>query len=98
MAKKTKAGKILHAASLVRFLGDESRFTLLNALSEERSGFYVHEVADMLGLSHSAASHQLSALEVRGIIERVREGQHVRYKMGKSAEAKMALKILRATQ
>ena len=83
-------------ASLFKYLGDPSRVTLLQKLQEEKVGIYVGDIASVLGVTHSAASHQLSSLEVRGIVESTREGQMVRYKLAKSSEAKEISALLRA--
>lgn len=102
MAKEGTRGvrtlRIEKIAELLRLLGDPSRSALLFLLGKERQGFYVHEVATSLGLTHSAASHQLGVLELHGIVMGVREGKLVRYKLAASPTARKALRILRAAE
>lgn len=82
-------------ASTLRFLGDASRCTVLLLLEKEKQGLYVFDVAKKLGLSHSATSHQLGALEVRGLVEHTREGQLMRYALTKTPATKQVLAVLK---
>lgn len=89
--------KVTAMAEQFRYLGDSSRCALLLALKKEQGGLYVHEVAEILHVTHSAASHQLGSLEIRGIVEGVREGQMVRYSLSNTHPAKQALRLIRAS-
>ena len=82
-------------ADTLRFLGDQSRCTILLLLDKEKKGLYVLDVAKKVGLSHSATSHQLGALETRGLVEHEREGQLMRYTLAKTPAAKQALSLLK---
>lgn len=96
MAKTIRKNAIIALADTLRFLGDPTRCALLLKLGEERAGFYVQELAKMLDVTHSAVSHQLASLEVRGMVEGVREGQMVRYVLAKTPAARKALALLKA--
>jgi len=70
-----KTSEIL--AELFRALGDPTRLRLIACLVEkERS---VGDLAEALGMSLSAVSHQLGILRRMRIVRGRREGQHVYY-------------------
>lgn len=98
MARSIKTAKIVRMADMMKFLGDPSRCALIVYLQKYSSGLYVHEIADALEITHSAASHQLGALLGYGIVEDVREGQMVRYILAKTPTAKRALRVFRALE
>ena len=82
-------------ADILRFLGDQSRCTILLLLEQEKKGLYVFDIAKKLSLSHSATSHQLGSLETRGLVEHEREGQLMRYVLTKSPLTKQVLAALK---
>jgi len=102
MAKDASRGvrtqKIERIAGLFRLLGDTSRSALLTLLGKQSQGLYVHEVATALGLTHSAASHQLGTLEANDMVKGFREGQLVRYKLAGSTASRRAMRLLRAAE
>jgi DNA-binding transcriptional ArsR family regulator len=98
MTRSIKTAKLERMAETLRFLGDTSRFALILHLQKQGNGLYVHEIAEALEVSHSAASHQLGSLLARGIVEDVREGQMVRYVLAKTPAAKRAMRLFRAMQ
>ena len=63
-----------------RALGDATRFKLVSLLLEERN-ICVSELADEVNISVAGVSQQLKILEQANIIERVREGQRICYKV-----------------
>lgn len=62
-------------------LGDVNRFKIFKLLLDSKNDICVTEFADILGISVPAASQQLKSLELSGLIERVREGQMICYKV-----------------
>jgi len=94
--KRTCPPHIGKAADLMRLLGDPTRLEIFVRLSRVRPGLYVYEVAEALGISHSAASHQLATLEAYGAVVGEREGQHVRYFLADVPRARRALRVVRA--
>jgi ArsR family transcriptional regulator len=83
------------AAELLRLLGDPTRLEIVRSLARKREGMAVYEVAEALGLSHSAASHQLGNLDAHGLAVGIREGQHIRYVLKETVKVRMMLRILR---
>ena len=64
-------------AGFFRVFADETRIQILCELSEgERR---VLDIANSLGLSHSAVSHQLQLLRARRLVSFRREGKNVWY-------------------
>ena len=72
---------IVKTTTVFKLLSDPTRFKILCLLSRTKDGLCVNELADAVGISHSAASHQLSKLEARGIVASFREGQTVCYEL-----------------
>lgn len=64
-------------ADLFRALGDPSRLRLIACLAEQERR--VSDLAEALGMSISAVSHQLGMLRRMRIVRGRREGQHVYY-------------------
>ena len=73
-----------------KVLSDPTRFHILMILFDN-PGFCVNDIAEEVGISHSAASHQLAKLEAKGIVNRCREGRTMCYEVSKSpVTAKLA--------
>jgi DNA-binding transcriptional ArsR family regulator len=64
-------------ADTFRVLGDVTRVRILDALS--RTELCVGDIAELLGLSESAVSHQLRLLRHQRLVRSRREGQMVFY-------------------
>ena len=64
-------------AELFKLFGDPTRVGILCALS--RHELCVFEIAEVVGMSSSAVSHQLRLLKQMGIIHARREGKAVLY-------------------
>src|SRR5690242_21895397 len=64
-------------AETFRVLGDVTRVRILDALS--RSELCVGDIADLLGLSESATSHQLRLLRGMRLVRPRRAGQQIFY-------------------
>jgi ArsR family transcriptional regulator, lead/cadmium/zinc/bismuth-responsive transcriptional repressor len=64
-------------AETFRVLGDVTRVRILDALS--RSELCVGDIADLLGLSESAVSHQLRVLRGMRLVRPRRAGQSIFY-------------------
>lgn len=72
---------VIKATTAFKILADPTRFKILCLLLKAKEGLCVYEVAEGMDISHSAASHQLTKLEARGIVKSYREGQTVCYEM-----------------
>lgn len=66
-------------AELFKTLGDPTRIRIMDALA--KSEFCVCDLAELLGLSQSATSHQLRVLRNNDLVKYRREGKMVYYSM-----------------
>ena len=66
-------------ASLLRSLASAHRLRILHLLGERPCE--VHELAGELGLSQATASQHLGAMRSVGLVEAVRDGRTVRYRL-----------------
>ena len=64
-------------AETFRLLGDPTRVRIVDALSTGE--FCVHEIAERVGISESAVSHQLRLMRAQRIVRGRREGRCVYY-------------------
>ena len=77
----TDTKKIVEVASAFRLLSDPTRCKIVCLLIKNAEGMCVYELAEAVSVSHSAASHQLSKLEDKGVVECHRIGQQMCYKL-----------------
>ena len=70
-------GLLIELAELYRVFGDSTRIKILYALFEEEKG--VGEIANQLGMTMSAISHQLRILKQARLVKFRREGKMVYY-------------------
>ena len=83
MQSRTRKPSVIAAASAeelaetFRVLGDATRVRILNAIS--RAELCVHDIADIVGLSESAVSHQLRLLRGMRLVRPRRQGRMVYY-------------------
>lgn len=68
---------LLSLADFFKVFGDATRVKLLLLL--DRADLCVCDLADLLGMTKSAVSHQLSALRAAHLVSFRREGKNVRY-------------------
>lgn len=80
---------------MCRLLGDQTRLAILCELMREPDGMCVYEIAEAVGASHSATSHQLAKLEAAGAVEGFREGQTICYLVPRSAFTRRLQRLLR---
>jgi DNA-binding transcriptional ArsR family regulator len=66
-------------ANLFKVLGDPTRVKIISALAGE--DLCVGDIADLVGASDSAVSHQLRILRNMGIVEYSKEGKNVIYSL-----------------
>jgi len=72
----------VEAAAVFAIIADPTRCRIVKLLKEAQAkGQCVYEVADAIGLTHSAASHQLNKMEDLKIVECYREGQTMCYQL-----------------
>ena len=70
-------GLLIELAELYRVFGDSTRIKILYALFEEEKG--VGEIANQLGMTMSAITHQLRILKQARLVKFRREGKMVYY-------------------
>lgn len=66
-------------AELFKALGDPTRVKILSCL--QARDMYVGEIAERLGMSASAVSHQLRVLRGIKLVKGTKEGKEVRYSL-----------------
>jgi len=66
-------------AELFSLLGDCTRMNIIHALIENE--LCVHDLADQLGMTLSAISHQLRLLKTARLVRFRKEGKHVFYRL-----------------
>jgi ArsR family transcriptional regulator, lead/cadmium/zinc/bismuth-responsive transcriptional repressor len=76
MSKRSYA-QLRAVAETFKVLGDTTRVRILDALS--RAEVPVCDLAETLGLTQSAVSHQLRLLRVARLVKSRRDGQHIYY-------------------
>lgn len=72
-------GTITALAALFAALGDATRLRLVALLAEPGAEYSVQALADALGMSHSAVSHQLRLLRELRLVRARRDGRHRLY-------------------
>lgn len=87
---RTRAGR---AARLFSLVASDTRVSILLMLIKKKE-LAVHKIADGLGMTHSAVSHQLGLLSRSGIVTLTKEGRTVRYRIATSKEAKALVRFL----
>lgn len=70
---------VLSLAELFKALGDPTRVKILSCL--QMNDMCVGEIADKLGMSTSAISHQLRVLKAIKLVKGTKEGKEVRYSL-----------------
>lgn len=79
MIKKIHPSKASRGARCLRILGHPARLSVIAILSEGARS--VNDLAGLVGVSQSNLSQHLSLLKDRGIIDSVREGHQVFYRI-----------------
>jgi len=87
---------IIKTTTAFKILSDPTRFKMLCLLSNTREGLCVGELAEGVGISHSAASHQLAKLEAHNVVCSFREGQEVCYELEKNPFTQNLLRVMSA--
>jgi len=85
------------AARRLRVLGDPVRLRLLNLL-RTRGELSVQEMVDALGLRQPNVSKHLNQLAREGLVQRRRDGVHVRYRLADPSLAGLFLLLCRSLE
>lgn len=70
---------VYNLAEFFKMFGDPTRAKILQCLHIR--ALYVGELADVLGMSISAVSHQLRVLRAAKLVKGVKEGKEVKYSL-----------------
>ena len=95
MGSKQMRARAQRAARVFKLASSASRSHILLVLAE-KSALPVQSIADSVGMTHSAVSHQLGLLSSAKIVAFKKEGRIVRYSIAPNAEAKALVKFVRA--
>lgn len=92
---KNKKAKAQDAAELFSLVSGTTRVMILMSLMKKKE-MAVQNIAEELGMTHSAVSHQLGLLSGAGIVQGRKDGRLMHYKIGSGKEAKALVKFLSA--
>lgn len=80
--------------AVLKLLADPSRYKIITLLLESRGDICVNDIAVEIEISSSAVSHQLSKLELAGIVSPKRKGQTVCYILKDSDKVSLLKEIV----
>lgn len=66
-------------ADLFKLMGDPTRIKILFCLSKKE--MCVLDIAELIGMTHSAVSHQLSNLKASRMVKSIKKGKEVYYSL-----------------
>jgi ArsR family transcriptional regulator, lead/cadmium/zinc/bismuth-responsive transcriptional repressor len=82
-------------AETIKLLSDPTRLKIVVALLEAEGELCVQEIAEAVGVSHSATSHQLAKLEDRGVVRSWRDGHTMCYELTRSQISQTLSRMIR---
>ena len=71
--------KISDLSDFFKIMGDNTRLKILIVLIHNK--YCVNEIADIIGLSQSAVSHQLKVLRKSKLVKTTRKGRYIYYSL-----------------
>lgn len=89
-----KIEKKIHPASIFKLLSNRNRFLIIENLMRTKDDLCVNEIAEKVGLSQSATSHQLAYLEALDVVESMRMGKTKCYMIRKNILTEKIKKII----
>ncbi len=96
MHNKGEYKKAVEVANIFAIIADPTRCRIIKLLVDaKKTGQCVYEVAEAVGLTHSAASHQLNKMEALQIVTCTREGQRMCYEL---ADTDFAQRVVQALE
>lgn len=95
MGSKPTRAKAQRASRIIKLASSTSRAHILLVLAADPAR-PVQDIAESLGMTHSAVSHQLGLLLASKIVSFKKEGRMVRYSLSRTPEAKALVKFLQA--
>lgn len=94
MGSKPTRVKAQRAARILKLASSASRAHILMVLAQ-KSNQPVQHIADSVGMTHSAVSHQLGLLSSANIVSSKKEGRIVRYSVTSAPEARALVKFVK---
>jgi len=96
MVEKRQTIKVQEAVSVFRILSSKTRIDIICTLMEaEGEDICVYEIAEKIGQSHSATSHQLAKLEFANIVRSKRMGQMMCYELKDNEKTDTLIRIIK---
>lgn len=90
------SGTLKEEVQVVKILANRHRIRILQVLRSSRKHICVREIAEAVGISQSLASHFLSYLSARRVVQGVRVGKTICYSPGDNAFAKSVFRVMDA--
>lgn len=75
------SSSIKDTAEIFKAMGEETRLKIIKLIASKGNQLCVGAIANRLGVSQPAVSQHLKVLKNAGLLEAVREGYHVHYKL-----------------
>jgi DNA-binding transcriptional ArsR family regulator len=95
MVSSTTLKRAQRASRIFKLASSTSRAHILLTLTKKNAQ-PVQDIADQVGMTHSAVSHQLGLLLKSKIVTFKKEGRIVRYSIASTGEAKGLVKFLQS--
>jgi len=92
---KSKKVKAQETADLFSLVSGTTRVLILMSLMKKKE-MAVQDIAEELGMTHSAVSHQLGLLSGADIVSATKDGRLMHYRISGGKEAKALVKFLSA--
>jgi len=87
--------RTVYAVNILKIISSKTRFQIVSMLlNSEKKTPCVNEIADTIGISHSATSHQLAKLEDKGVVNSHRTGKTICYKIKNNETTKLLRSII----
>ena len=85
---------IVKVTRIFKLLSSPTRLNILKTLFRAKREMCVNEIAESVGMSHSAISHQLAKLEAKEIVYCERRGKTMCYQIQKNSVTKKIEKAI----
>lgn len=78
---------------LLKALSDKTRFGVIRLLYGRRRGMLVSDLLSALGTEPTLMSHHLSYLKRVGLVEKIRQGKHIRYRLSDGVKIRSGVEL-----
>jgi len=90
--------RTIETTDIFKTLSDPTRMKILQVLFRAKRELCVNEIAEAVGVSHSATSHQLAKLEDRNMVTCFRRGQTMCYQIQDNTVTALLYNALQAVK